>query len=420
MVCCFLVIITHLVQLTHARLNVNNATWEITRYSGVQHAFTNFLDARYNEVADSRSWLSMDGFLAEAFGKKQYMGMEPNMFSVEAINYNDTDDTMLRGYLSMPSADMFVGPHPAVIIIPDWDGVNLYEKKRATLMAEQGYISFAADIYGKDLQEGLDIPTRSANSGKYRGNATLFIQRITAAVNLLKEHPLVDSNNIAIFGYCFGGTGVIEYAFSGMGVKAIVSMHGGLTSLPKPGAAIKPYVLVLSGGIDDVRGNQTEMEDKLNKANATWEITRYANVNHAFTVWGQARYNLMADARSFASSLSLLNATMPPELKTFTSTPIMMVTPSPVAMTTRTPSPVMVMTSRPVLPPVTTPAPVVAMATPSPTLPVTPLPIVSSPTPAPVLIPISNLPPSGGMGGAGGKTKIKKSGGMKKSVRGRS
>jgi dienelactone hydrolase len=45
----------------------------------------------------------------------------------------------------MPS-DEWMRPHPVVVIFPDWDGVNAYEKKRATMLAEMGYVAFAADI----------------------------------------------------------------------------------------------------------------------------------------------------------------------------------------------------------------------------------------------------------------------------------
>jgi len=270
------------------------------------------------------SWYSMTGFLAEAFGDVEYMDSKPKAYNVQTINYNDTGNAMLRGYLATPDMEIFAGPHPAVIILPDWDGVNTYEKERATLLSELGYMAFAADIYGKDLQEGLDMATKIELSTLYRNDTELYIQRISAAVLLIQADPMVDTNSIGIIGYCFGGTGIIDYAFSGMGVKAAVSFHGGLTDLdiPQPGITIQPYVLVLSGGIDDAQGNQTELEEKLNEANATWEITRYAGVDHAFTVWNGSLYNLMADARSFDSMISLFAKVMPPQRVSATIAPI--------------------------------------------------------------------------------------------------
>jgi dienelactone hydrolase len=297
-------------------LSLANASWEITRYSGIEHAFTVFSDSRYNVWADVRSWYSMNKFLSEAFGLAFFDGKKPDMFDVMAMNYTDVDGAALTGYYTAP--DMMGDTNktvPTVVILPDWDGVNTYEKDRATLLAMSGYAAFAADIYGSDLQENLDFPTRIAQSNLYRNDPGLFNQRIQTAIDLVKTFPEVDSDNIAVIGYCFGGTGVMEYAFSGStDVKVIASFHGGHQMMPQtPEIAIAPYVLVLSGGIDDAHGNQTEMEAAMNARNASWEITRYAKVDHGYTSWYSGAYNLMADARSWDSMMSTFAALMPVE-----------------------------------------------------------------------------------------------------------
>jgi dienelactone hydrolase len=290
-----------------------NGTWEISRYSGIEHAFTVFNDDRYNVWADVRSWYSMTKFLAEAFGIEEFEGNRPAAFDVTAVNYTDVDGAELTGYLAKP-AMMESGVVPAVVILPDWDGVNTYEKERATLLAESGYIAFAADIYGSDLQEDLDIQTRINLTTTYRDDPDLFNQRIQRAVDLVKGEEGVDVDHIAVIGYCFGGTGVLEYAFSGTtDVVAVVSFHGGHQTLPQPMVNITPYVLVLSGGVDDAHGNQTEMEAALNERNADWEITRYAKVGHGYTSWTAEAYNLMADARSWDSMMSVFANVMPVE-----------------------------------------------------------------------------------------------------------
>jgi hypothetical protein len=66
----------------------------------------------------------------------------------------------------------------------------------------------------------------------------------------------------------------------------------------------------LSGGEDSSHGNQTQLEGVLTAANATWEITRYSGVQHAFTVWDDPRYNLKADARSWESMLAVFSEKM--------------------------------------------------------------------------------------------------------------
>jgi len=292
-------------------LNAANSTWEITRYSGIEHAFTKFDDDRYNEFADQRSWDSMAGFLKEAFGEEPFDGMEPEATNVTAVDYTDVDGAELRGYLALPSDDFDI-PAPAVVLLPDWDGVNEYEQLRATLLAESGYVAFAADIFGKDLQEGLSTDQRINLTTTYRSNSTLFVQRIQRAIDEVKAMPEVDENSIGVAGWCFGGTGIIEYAFSGRDdVTIAVSFHGGLEELPRNEVDIKPYVLILSGGIDDANGNQTILEMSLDNATADWEITRYANVDHGFTKWGSGAYTVLSDARSWQSMMLALEEFLP-------------------------------------------------------------------------------------------------------------
>lgn len=75
---------------------------------------------------------------------------------------------------------------------------------------------------------------------------------------------------------CFGGTGILTYSFLGAtDVVGAVSFHGGLTDFPVE-TSINHPVLVLSGGADDTGTEVEDLENSLNAANATWQITRYS------------------------------------------------------------------------------------------------------------------------------------------------
>jgi len=126
-------------------------------------------------------------------------------------------------------------------------------------------MAFAADIYGADKQSDLSFEERGELTSMYRSNVTLFVQRIERAIQVATEQPGADPDNVAVIGYCFGGTGVIYLAFAGGDTtKVVVSFHGGLTNLPATNATVstmesssgsgKPYVLILSGGDDDAHG----------------------------------------------------------------------------------------------------------------------------------------------------------------------
>eukprot|EP00980_Cylindrotheca_fusiformis_P029444 scaffold23476_cov125-Cylindrotheca_fusiformis.AAC.12 len=240
-------------------LDTANATWEITRYSDAGPSFTVFENDNYNQLADMRSWQSSFEFIKEAFGITTFESAEPDGFdSVTAVDYNDTDGTALRGWLAMPNS---TGPSPAVVILPDWDGVNEYEKERAVALAELGYLAFAADIYGADKQFVESTEDRVAEVGFYSTNPDIYFSRIQTAIEQVKMmNDGVLSEDIALIGYCFGGSvrqnllsieeknhdiGVVLYSIrGGADAKVSVAFHGSFNVFNVTAATVSPYLLV--------------------------------------------------------------------------------------------------------------------------------------------------------------------------------
>jgi dienelactone hydrolase len=278
---------------------------------GVVHGFTNFNSDVYDEWVDKRSWMEMKSFLKERFGEVEYGTTEPEeemeytvmvnpsevgmdvavgrsaetKVKVQTVSYDD-EGFALEGYLAVPPEAAYGEQKPGLLIIPDWDGVNGptgYEAGRAVLAAKEGgYVAMVADIYGAEYTNVEDMAVRMELSTKYRSDPELFVKRIQAGVDQLVAHPSVDSSRIFVAGYCLGGTGAIDYAFSSVAslenVRAVVPIHGGLTPLAAiQSDVIQPYVLILSGGVDDAHGNSTELEAHLDGASATWEISRYSS-----------------------------------------------------------------------------------------------------------------------------------------------
>jgi len=319
-----------------ARLKAANATWQITRYSGVEHGFTIFDSNAYNEWVDQRSWKEMSSFLRERFGEVEYGTDEPiedmeytviggpisnetmssdddDLITVQTVSYDDAGFA-LEGYLAKPRRASH-SKSPAVLIIPDWNGVNGptgYEAERAVMMAQEGgYVVMVADIFGTEYTDIKDFNVMIEQATKYRSDPELFVSRIQAAFDQLVALPSVDTTNIFVTGYCMGGSGVMDYAFSSgglQGVKAVVPIHAGLDPLSAIQTdTVSPYVMILAGGSDVTHGNATELEGILDSVSADWEISRYSNANHGFSQWGgpESPYNEMADSRSWWSTMSL-------------------------------------------------------------------------------------------------------------------
>ncbi|MBC8065355.1 MAG: dienelactone hydrolase family protein [Chlorobia bacterium] len=208
-------------------------------------------------------------------------------------------DTVLEGFLAYD--DSKSGPRPGVMIIHDWNGLDGYEETRAKMLAELGYVAFAADIYGKNSRPKTQ-QENGQQAGKYRSDIPLFRARLQAGLDELKKQSQCDAKKTAAIGYCFGGGGVLELARSGAEVSGVVSFHGGLGS-PSPAKAgeVKGKVMVVHAAQDpsvsqeQFMGYLNEMRD----AKVDHQTVVY-NLNvHAFTVIGGGQYNADADRRSW-------------------------------------------------------------------------------------------------------------------------
>lgn len=201
------------------------------------------------------------------------------------------------------------GKRPAVLVIHQWTGLTEYEKRRSRMLAEMGYNVFAADIYGQGIRP--QPPEAGKEAGKYKGDRPLFRERLTAALDLLKEDELTDDSKIAAIGYCFGGTGALELARAGTDIAGVVSFHGGLDSAEgltaEPGK-IKAKVLVLHGADDPYApaAQVAAFEKEFTDAKADWQLVLYSGAVHSFTHAEAgndpskgAAYNKTADRRSW-------------------------------------------------------------------------------------------------------------------------
>lgn len=231
----------------------------------------------------------------------------------ETIEYKLGDVTM-EGYLAYDEA--VSEKRPGVVIVHDWMGMGEMPKRRAQMLAEMGYVAFAVDIYGKEVRpKNQDEASQQATF--YKSDRSLLRQRALAGLDVLKQNPNVDTEQIAAIGYCFGGTTVLEMARSGADLRGVVSFHGGLnTPTPDDAKNIKAKVLALHGA-DDPHVPMKEVEDfekEMRDANVDWQMVSYGGAVHAFTVPEAgsdnskgAAYNEKADKRSWEDMKQFFN-----------------------------------------------------------------------------------------------------------------
>ena len=146
-----------------------------------------------------------------------------------AVSYKDGDD-QLTGYLYWN--DAVDGKRPGVLVVHEWWGLNDYARSRAEQLAELGYVAFAVDMYGGDK-----VTTHPAQAKEWMmatvSNQENWRRRAQKGLDKLSSLAMTDDDRLAAIGYCFGGATVMQLAYAGARLDAVVSFHG---SLPLPNA----------------------------------------------------------------------------------------------------------------------------------------------------------------------------------------
>jgi dienelactone hydrolase len=200
----------------------------------------------------------------------------------QTVTYRQ-DGTVMRGFLAYD--DGLSGKRPGVLVVHEWWGLNDFARERALKLAGLGYVVLAADMYG-----GGATTRDRGEAGKLAGalikNPDLLRARAQAALQVLAADPRVDPKRLAAIGFCFGGTTVLELAYSGADLAGVVSFHGGLPR-PQPGdlSRLKSKILVLHGADDPLvpAAGLTAFEQAMRQAGADWQMVFFGGAVHAFT-----------------------------------------------------------------------------------------------------------------------------------------
>jgi dienelactone hydrolase len=224
----------------------------------------------------------------------------------KAIDYT-FDGVTLKGMLAYDDAAQ--GKRPGVVVVHEWWGLNEDAKNRAKMLAGLGYVALCADMYGDGMV--TEHPMKAGEmAGTVRKNIDVWRGRANAAIATLQKQEQVDAKNIAIMGYCFGGSTALQVALSGHGdVKAAISFHGALpTPTAEDAKKIKAKVLVCHGADDAFIKDEVIAKFKaaLDEAKAPYTFESYPGAKHSFTVKGideknvkGLEYNAEADKKSW-------------------------------------------------------------------------------------------------------------------------
>lgn len=230
------------------------------------------------------------------------------MIQSKVHNYQ-ANNVDFKGYLAFPEASKT--PKPCVLVVHDWGGCNAFAKDKAEQLAKLGYVSLAVDMYGEGKTSEDPTEKRGWMTPLIEDRAALK-KRIQAALTSVSSFAEVDSENIAIMGYCFGGLCALDLARSGANIKGAVSFHGLLfPPVQSECEKIKAKILVLHG-YDDPMCKPAEIDlfaSEMSQRKVDWQIHAYGNTKHSFTnphandsAMG-LKYDALAEKRSWQAML---------------------------------------------------------------------------------------------------------------------
>lgn len=200
---------------------------------------------------------------------------------------------------------------PVAVIVHDWDGLDGYEKRRARMLAEQGYAAFALDLYGKGVRPTSVAENKELSGALYKDRAEMRA-RLNGALDHLASLEGAGDRVVAL-GYCFGGAAVLELARSGRALDGFVSFHGSFgTPEGQDYKSVAGPVLILHGSNDSVAPmtDVAELTKRMDADGVTYTAEIYSGARHAFTKWDSDRYQGRADLLSWAALRDFLERTI--------------------------------------------------------------------------------------------------------------
>jgi carboxymethylenebutenolidase len=188
-------------------------------------------------------------------------------------------------------------------------GLNDNIKDTADILAKQGYVVLAVDLFQGQVTAD---PNRNRElSSAIRNNPGIAIENMKSAVDYLSSLQNVNASRIASIGWCFGGGQSLQLALhtEDHPLAATVIYYGQVINDTRELSKIKWPVLGIFGdqdrsiSVDSVRA----FEQALNETGVINEIYIYSGVGHAFANPSNPNYAPQETADAWKKTLAFLN-----------------------------------------------------------------------------------------------------------------
>jgi carboxymethylenebutenolidase len=198
----------------------------------------------------------------------------------ESVAYFDRNPQAV-GYLAEPAGE---GPHGAVILIHEWDGLVERIKQTADALAAEGYVALAVDLYsgrtGSNPQENIALMNEA------REDMQQIVRNLDAAAQFLKDRDDV-TGKVATIGWCFGGGMALSYAIGSDRHEGTAIFYGQLLDDPEQMQSIHHEIYGTFAAEDQgIPPEQVEsFVNALRAAGIDNDVHIYDDVDHGFWLY---------------------------------------------------------------------------------------------------------------------------------------
>ncbi|MFQ5853034.1 MAG: dienelactone hydrolase family protein [Candidatus Binatia bacterium] len=196
------------------------------------------------------------------------------------------------------------GPHPAVIVVQEWWGLNDHIKDVAQRFAREGYVTLAPDLYSR---LGHKITTDAQEAGQLMGSLKKEdgIEDLNSSMDYLKKQAGVKSDRVGVVGFCMGGSYALLLPCKNREIKAAVPFYGEVPDsevLKGLGCPVLFFYGDQDGWIQLKDVNR--LKEFLEKEKRPGEVIIYPGAGHAFFNDTRESYRAKEAQESWSKSLA--------------------------------------------------------------------------------------------------------------------
>jgi len=209
------------------------------------------------------------------------------------------------GYLAKPQD---AGPHPGVIVIQEWWGLDDHIKDVAERFAREGFVALAPDLYHGSFATEPDEARKLAMNM----NREQAVKDLLGAVQHLQGMDEVQPKKFGCIGFCMGGSLTLALAAASPDIAAAAPFYAGMQPPADQLARINAEMFCAFGA-DDTGipiENVRKFEGALASTNRTAVVKVYDGAPHSFFNDTRPSYRAEAADDAWNNALALFRRTL--------------------------------------------------------------------------------------------------------------